>query len=788
MQINEIRDVKVTVVCITYKHEEFIREALDSFLMQKTDFDYQIFVGEDKGPDGTADIVREYAKKYPDKIVAFLRDENMGAQHNLIDLCQRAKSPYIAFCEGDDYWVDDGKLQKQFDYMEAHEDTNVCYARAEIIAPDDWFLRDYFKEDQEGRLIYPECDPECPKTNKEVPSVFESKDFIWVYMAHTSTLFYRWNYDLEIPDWYYEGIIGDVSLFLMQLADKKAAMLPDVVSCYRRSDVGVYMSDNMDEHFLKTRVEWIRITTGMLDWYEENSIPGYPKQSLIERRRFEGNNYIRTLVKCNQIERMSELMDSYPQVMTELFELYSSYYSMNRNMIRVYSWEGKQLLTTNRYFMHLLAPFLKACASLHSVFRKGKYKAKNLVVSCLRFFGYWIFALIPKKKNKWVFSGFMKKNYIDNTKYLYEYIVEKHPEIEPVWVTKNQEVYQQLSAEGKPVYKMNSLKGIWNTARASVAVTDHFIMSDYSQIFGFNYRTKVLQLWHGVGFKSMGDGKRVLNTNVPGVRYSMDILKQPEDSLMVRMAKKIKFFFCAPMRELFERYFMFVCPGEERKDMIGRKWNMPEECFFSAGHPRNIPVYEKFGSVEKTNKVLYAPTYRFHYEKEREMVEHCVEAFGAIQEKMEQIDGQFVLRLHPHTWRNYDAFICKAMEGYDRIALDHSKGLYDTMLEYSYVITDYSSTALDCSLFDIPAIFMCEDYEWFIQNEAGFGVDFMKMTPGPKAFCWEDVLKELDNYVRDPKYMLKERKEILSYYFDEKANSINDSERIVEECKRRLGI
>ena len=103
----------MTVVCITYKHEAFIAQALDSFLMQKTDFKFKVFVGEDCGPDGTADIVREYARRYPDVIVPFIREENMGAQRNLIDLCQRATSPYIAFCEGDDYWIDEYKLQNR---------------------------------------------------------------------------------------------------------------------------------------------------------------------------------------------------------------------------------------------------------------------------------------------------------------------------------------------------------------------------------------------------------------------------------------------------------------------------------------------------------------------------------------------------------------------------------------------------------------------------------------------------------------------------------------------------
>lgn len=104
-------DCAVTICCITYKHEDYIRTALDSFLMQKTNFKFKIFVGEDCGPDGTADIVREYAEKYPDIIVPFLREENMGAPANLIDLCNHADSPYIAFCEGDDYWIDEYKLQ-----------------------------------------------------------------------------------------------------------------------------------------------------------------------------------------------------------------------------------------------------------------------------------------------------------------------------------------------------------------------------------------------------------------------------------------------------------------------------------------------------------------------------------------------------------------------------------------------------------------------------------------------------------------------------------------------------
>lgn len=148
----------VTIICITYNHEKFIRNALDSFLMQKTNFEFKVFIGEDHGSDHTADIIREYAKKYPDIIIPFIREKNIGAQRNLIDLCQHATSPYIAFCEGDDYWTDPLKLQKQVNFMEENKNIAVCGTRTEIKAPLDWQFADWYKKIN-GRIIIPDSNP-----------------------------------------------------------------------------------------------------------------------------------------------------------------------------------------------------------------------------------------------------------------------------------------------------------------------------------------------------------------------------------------------------------------------------------------------------------------------------------------------------------------------------------------------------------------------------------------------------------------------------------------------------
>lgn len=777
-----IEDIKVTIVCITYKHENYIAQALDSFLMQKTNFRYQIFVGEDCGPDRTADIVREYAEKYPDIVIPFIREKNMGAQRNLIDLCSRASSPYIAFCEGDDYWTDENKLQKQYDFMEANPELRVCFAKAEIMAPEDWFLRSYFKPIN-GKLIWPDSDPEY----KGVGIKSRAGSFINMYAAHTSTVFYRWNYDLVIPEWYYEGVIGDMSIFLMQLGDGLAGFIPEVMTVYRRSDVGVYMSSSMDEHFMKTRIDLVRVYVGMLDFYEKNGIKNYPKIVIENRLKWQVNLLIRTSMKVKDYSVVQQLIEKYPRAVEIAFNAFLNFYNDSLRMSAVYSWEGNKLVCRNRYFMHAFAPFVKFILKARKKKAKWKKKVVDFLVYWAKVMGYWAYSLVPKQKNLWAFSGFYKRGYMDNIKYFYEYILEHHPEIEPVWFTRDNNVYKKLQEEGKPVYKMNSWKGTLMMAKAQIAVTDHFVMSDYSAIYGYNSRTKVVQLWHGVGFKAMGDGEKVLNTDVPGVQYSTDILTNNVHGIDA-IRQRIRYILKAPVRELFEKYFMLVCPGKERVEAIGKIWNVPEEAYFMAGHPRNLPLYKKTLEKPVQKLILYAPTYRFSQNQEQRMVSLCIEAFPQIQELMEKIDGKFVIRLHPHTWRNYKNQINYHLSKYDRIEYDEEKDIYQVLGNYSVVISDYSSITLDFAMLDKPVIFYTFDYEWFCKNDAGFNLDFDANIPGPKTYTWEETLAKVEEYIENPQKDSDFRKERCRYFFDDRYNNQENSERICQEIKRRLKI
>ena len=771
----------VTVCCITYHHEKTIRQTLESFLAQKTDFVFKVFVGEDCGGDGTADIIREYAQKYPEIIVPFLRERNMGAQRNLIDLCQHAHSPYIAFCEGDDYWIDDHKLQKQFDYLQAHEDIRMCYTNTEILAPDDWHLNGYYKHNAEGKMILPGCSPEY----RDKP-VYFADDIIEASMFHTSSAFFRWNYDIEIPDWYYQGVIGDIPITIMQMGMGKAACIQDVTSVYRRSNVGVFMNSSTDEHFKNTRLDYVRYLKGLRSYYRRHYEAAFDA-SFRKRMTLEICNYLDAAVNEQDCDMVSLLMEQYPEEMFEALHTYLGSYRCYRNFQKKLSPKDLVNLTEKRRSVYFAVPGIKLYGLIHSVVLRGKKLKHGIHKYVLGWYRFWKNSKVEKQSNLWVFSGFWKNTYMDNVKYLYETVVEHHPEIQAAWLTTNKGIYTKLKNENKPVYYMNSTEGKSIISRAAVAVTDHYVMSDYSPEWGFNAATKVVQLWHGVGFKLMADDKGVKKTTIPGLVFSSDIISQPTDSQLTKILKKLRYIILAPFRERFEEYFLFISPGQWQSEMIGDLWHIPQSCRMMAGYPRDTVLYKSKNKLSRL-RIMYAPTFRYDYEREQEMVDEFLQKVPDIQKLMEEVDGEFSLRMHPHTWRNYKGKIRRVLKDYNRIVFDDNPDIYQTLGTYSIVVTDYSSLGLDFALLGRPVVFHGQDYEWYANNDAGFSVDFPNVIPGPMTKNWEETLERVREYIENPEKDRALREEKLQYFFDASVNGPDNSERIVREIKRRLGL
>ncbi len=130
----------VSVCTLAYNHAPYIRECLDGILMQKTNFAFELLIHDDASTDGTADIIREYEAKYPDIVKPIYQTENQyskGVKISSTYQFPRAKGKYIAMCEGDDYWTDPLKLQKQVDFMEANPEYSLCFHNAKVIYQDE---------------------------------------------------------------------------------------------------------------------------------------------------------------------------------------------------------------------------------------------------------------------------------------------------------------------------------------------------------------------------------------------------------------------------------------------------------------------------------------------------------------------------------------------------------------------------------------------------------------------------------------------------------------------------
>ena len=138
-----MKDIKLSVIFITYNHEKYVEKALRSVLNQVTDFDFEVVVGEDCSTDSTREILRKVASEYPDKVRLLFREKNLGRPTlNVYQTTRECKGKYLAYLEGDDYWTDNYKLQKQVDFLESHSEYIACTHGCELIDGEDKVITD----------------------------------------------------------------------------------------------------------------------------------------------------------------------------------------------------------------------------------------------------------------------------------------------------------------------------------------------------------------------------------------------------------------------------------------------------------------------------------------------------------------------------------------------------------------------------------------------------------------------------------------------------------------------
>lgn len=214
----------VTIRCLTYNHEQYIRQCLDGFVMQKTNFRFEAIVHDDASTDGTAKIIREYAEKYPDIIKPIFETENQyskrdGSIGRIMN--EHTHGKYIAICEGDDYWIDPYKLQKQVDFLESHPDYVMCSHR----------FNQYI---QEKGLLEEEQDNDFEGADYDLKNLIGGK-----WLTQTLTVMYRRS-ALDLKRYAAYEMSMDMILFYELLRNGKGYCFPDIMAVYRVHDGGVW--------------------------------------------------------------------------------------------------------------------------------------------------------------------------------------------------------------------------------------------------------------------------------------------------------------------------------------------------------------------------------------------------------------------------------------------------------------------------------------------------------------------------------------------------------------------
>ncbi len=220
--------MKVSVGIVTYNHEPFIAEALDGALMQRTDFDYEIVVGEDCSTDATRDILIDYRERYPHKIRLLLNERNTGARKNGEQAMRACKGEYIAFLEGDDYWTSPDKLQKQVDFLDSHPGCPLCFHNASTM----------YEDGRNGPLLY--------RPHQKAFSSVE--DLLLDNFIPTCSVMLRKEVYGEHPDWVEPLKMGDWPSYILIALRGEIGYIDETMAVYRVHRGGVWSMKGWEEH------------------------------------------------------------------------------------------------------------------------------------------------------------------------------------------------------------------------------------------------------------------------------------------------------------------------------------------------------------------------------------------------------------------------------------------------------------------------------------------------------------------------------------------------------------
>ena len=226
--------ISVSISVLAYNHKNFIRQMLEGVIMQKTNFKFEILIHDDASTDGSAAIIREYADKYPEIIKPIFETENLYSKRDgslRRVMYRNTRGKYVAICEGDDYWTDPYKLQKQVDFLESHPDYVMCSHR----------FNQYIED---KKLLEEDDDKDFQGADYDLKNLIGGKWF-----TQTLTLMFRRS-ALDLQHFESYGMSMDIILLYELLRNGKGYCLPDIMAVYRYHGGGVWSEVSLNQRRL----------------------------------------------------------------------------------------------------------------------------------------------------------------------------------------------------------------------------------------------------------------------------------------------------------------------------------------------------------------------------------------------------------------------------------------------------------------------------------------------------------------------------------------------------------
>ncbi|MYL84634.1 glycosyltransferase [Desulfovibrio aerotolerans] len=275
-----VKKPAISVLCVTFNHENFIKDALEGFVSQQLNVPFEVLVGDDCSTDGTSSVIRKYASQYPHIIKPILHKENIGASRNFASLVRRIQGKYVALCDGDDYWTDTLKLQKQYDFLESFPDYSMCFH----------LVRQSYDDGSQPDILY--------GPGHYLPDVVTSRnyfklaDLLRINVIASLSVLYRWKMGNTLPEWMLKYNICDLPIHLIHADIGKIGYIDEEMGTYRKHARGSWWNHETPAHKKENSARYISLLEDInasLNYRNESDFRAIINVSKIELAKLQGD-------------------------------------------------------------------------------------------------------------------------------------------------------------------------------------------------------------------------------------------------------------------------------------------------------------------------------------------------------------------------------------------------------------------------------------------------------------------------------------------------------------------